>query len=137
MERLKQEEENLEVKLQVEEEIIEVALPYAQHIREKQEKLYYLRKLLCCKEKKMFKQGIESIKELKRLEALKRLNQEISSINLEALIGATIINQSSLQEVPNDIAISSAQVVSSSLLLYCLQNLLSNVLQLIRFSYSS
>ena len=108
MERLEQEEENLEAKLRVEEEIAEAALLRARHIREKQERLRRSRKLLRRKEKKMFEQGMESIEELERLEALERLNQEISSVNPEAPVGAAVVDWSSLWEVPDDVAASGA-----------------------------
>ena len=62
--RIDKEEEELEAKLRVEEEIAEAALMRARLLREKLERLRHSRKLLRRKEKKIFEEGISLIEEL-------------------------------------------------------------------------
>ena len=72
--RIDKEEEELEVKLRIEEEIAKAALTRARLLREKLERLRRSWKLLRWKEKKIFEEGISLIEELEQLEALESLN---------------------------------------------------------------
>lgn len=94
LERIDKEEEELEAKLRVEEDIAEAALNRARQLREKSERLRRSRKLLRRREKEMFEKGMESIEELEQLEALESLNQELSSTNPGAPIGAEVVDWS-------------------------------------------
>ena len=99
LEKLESLEDEVEAKLEANKALAKAALARMRGVRLKLKRLQKQKRLLKKKEQRLFNKGLETIEELKYLEALERLGQEVESTNLEASIRAATINQTAFQEL--------------------------------------
>ena len=102
IEKLEQQEEDIEVILEANKAIAEATLERMRLARVKLKRLRKQKKLLQRKKRKLFNSSLINTKEIKQLEALKILNQDIALANLEAPVVAYTINQSAFQDTSSN-----------------------------------
>ena len=92
-------EDEEEARLRVEEDMAEAALLRARQAREKLSRLRKQKKLLRRREQELFDRGLSTAEELEALEQLEEFNSKLSSANVEAPLGAAVVDWSFLWNI--------------------------------------